>query len=121
MQTKALYLTLIILSTLFMACEKEDIIPSTNVTSEFYSISDFYELDISDPFNVYITFSETEQGLQIKANDNLHPLIQVEQKNGKLSIELADNTTIKKGDAVLDVFLTTNKIENINLFTKLIN
>ena len=115
MQTKAMFLSLIILGTLFISCEKENlkIVPSNNVSSQQHDISDFDELDISDPFNVYVTFDENEQTLRIEANDNLHSVIEVEQKNGKLSIELEKNTSIKNGEAVLNVFLTTNNIETI--------
>ena len=115
MKTNAMYLSLIILITLFTACEKENlkISPSNNVTSKEYTISSFEELNISDQFKVYITFSATEKDLRIRANDNLHGRILVEERNGELSIELENNTNIKQGNLVLEVFLTTDKIENI--------
>ncbi|GJM33370.1 MAG: hypothetical protein DHS20C18_23710 [Saprospiraceae bacterium] len=117
MKTIALNLALIILSALFMtACEKETfkIVPSNNIISKQHAITDFNELDISGPFKVYVTFSATEQGLRIEANDNLHGIIEVEQNNGRLSVKLKNRTTIQNGGAVLNVFVTTNDIETIN-------
>lgn len=117
MKTIALNFALILLTILFFtSCEKENfnVTPSDSVTSEDYTISDFSKLDISEPFNVYVTFSETEQALRIEANDNLHTRIQVEQHNGELSIALEDNTNISHGTVVLNAFVTTRDISTIN-------
>ena len=115
MKAIALSFACILVSVLFLACEKDDvhIIPSDNVITVTHPVSDFNDLNISDPFKAYVTFSQTEPELRIEANDNLHALIEVEQSNGKLSIRLEDNTNISGGPAVLNIFLTTNDIESI--------
>lgn len=101
------------LTILFFSCEKDvfNITPSSQVTSEYHQISDFDQLNISDAFQAYIEFSDTEQLLRIEANENLHELIEVKQNNGKLSIKLDDDVRNIKGHAVLKIYLTAKQLE----------
>ncbi len=116
MKTIHLNLAVAFLALIFMGCEKEDfnISPSSNITSKQHVLADFQDLEISDPFNVYITFSDTEESLRIEANENLHSLIQIDQNNRNLSIKLKNNTTITGGNVTLNIFISTQKIESID-------
>ncbi len=97
-----------------MACEKEQIqiSPSDQVTSEQHYITGFDKLDIADPFKVYVSFSDSEESLRIETNAQLHPLVQVEQRQGTLFISLKENTSIS-GPAVLNVYLKTSGFESL--------
>ena len=55
----------ILMAISFLSCEKEDfyIVPSDQVSTLEHSITDFNKLEVSDPFQVYIQFSDTEQEL----------------------------------------------------------
>lgn len=115
MKPLALSFILLFLSLYFMSCEKDVIrvTPSSQLTTRTHAINRLQELRISDPFEVYVTFSETERTLQIEANDNLHSLIEVEEINGHLSIQVKDDSRIS-GQPVLKVYLTTNALDAID-------
>ena len=59
---------------------------SHNMTTETKAITGFDKLDVSEDFEVYIRFSDKEEKVVIEANENLHNLIQVENKGGTLKI-----------------------------------
>ena len=105
----------LLVSIFSFSCEKESIkvTPSNQVTSQNHQITTFDQLSISDLFQAYIEFSDSEQSLRIEANDNLHRLIEVEQINGKLSIQLDDDIRNINGSPVLKIYLTTNDFEEI--------
>lgn len=115
MKTTSRYLAIMTLIALFIACEKENllIVPDVHITSQQHSIYDFHEFEISGNFIVFTRFGEQAQ-LQIEANDNLHSLIEVEQKNGKLSLDLKDNTSFYDGRVVLNVYLTVKDLHTIS-------
>ncbi|MCB0632842.1 MAG: head GIN domain-containing protein [Saprospiraceae bacterium] len=114
MKSVVFSLILFLVSLYFIGCEKEafHVTPSGQITSKTHVINELQEVNISDPFQAYVTFSETESALRIEANDNLHALIEVEELNGRLSIHLKDNSQIT-GQTVLKVYLTTNQLEVI--------
>jgi hypothetical protein len=114
MKTKVFSLSFILLTLAFMGCDKEDtqVTPSSQVTSQNHAITDFAELIVSDPFEVYVQFSDTEQELRIEASSNLHSLIEVEQRNNELTIKLKGNHQIQ-GTPVLKIYLTTQNIKSI--------
>ena len=115
MKITALYSGFFLLSLLFMGCEKETfhIVPSDQISTRSHDITSFNELYISDPFQVYVQFSDTEQELKIEANDNLHQIIEIEQVDGRLSIKLEDNINLGDNTPVLKVFLTASAFQRI--------
>ena len=68
--------------------------PSGEITTVNHSVGGFSELDISDAFNVYVTFSENEESVQVEANANLHPYIEVSKNGDRLIVKLNDNNVI---------------------------
>jgi hypothetical protein len=115
MKTTAFSLTALFLSLLLLSCEKEDlfITPSSQITTESISITDFDELSISDPFEVLVQFTESGQALQVEANSNLQPYIEVRQDNDRLTIELDDKMPTIKGTPVLKVFLSVDQFKSL--------
>lgn len=115
MNTKAMFFILSILGISFAACEKIDdrIVPSATVTTRDYPLSAFDDLDVSDVFTVYVTFSETVQELRIEANDNLHSVIDIDQEGGRLSIGLDKHVQLKGAEPVLKAYVTTNDLQRI--------
>ena len=69
----------VFLTLAVMSCEDKNngIVPSQNITSEFVDISGYSALEVNDAFEAEINFSETEQPIEIIANENLHPYIEV--------------------------------------------
>lgn len=115
MKTNAILIALLGVSAFAMSCEKEniDINPTTNISSRDYSINNFTDLVIEDPFTAYITFSSSEESLRIEANDNLHAFIDVEESGGTLKISLEDDVNLRSGNVVLKIYLTTKDVATI--------
>jgi len=103
---------LIVLSFAISSCTKDEhrITPSANITSVYKDVNDFSSLDVSDAFNVYVTFSDAEEAMRIEANSNLHPYIQIKEQGGTLFISFDDHMNIRNGDAVLNVYVTARMI-----------
>ena len=111
MKLKSILLGLFALSILATSCNKnEDVTPSNNVTTVDKTITGYSQLNVSDPFKVYVTFSETEEKIQVEANSNLQQYITVEKQNNQLVIYVDDNVDIE-GSAVLNVYITTKQLD----------
>lgn len=113
MKTNKLILILSILSLIILSCSVDTIRIDGNdyITSKNYDYSNYSGIEISDGFNAYITFSDTEESIEIEANDNLHPYIITTKHNNSLVIKLKNNINIK-GPATLNVYIKTKSIIN---------
>ena len=114
MKTKSTFLGLIILSVLCTSCDHETIRASNSVTTNEIQLSDYSGLRLSNAFNAYITFSNTEEKIEIEANDNLHKKIIVRKEGENLIVKLQNHTTIQ-GNATLNVYITTTKINSFDI------
>lgn len=70
---------------------------SDNITTETRDVSGFDKLDVSEDFEVFIRVSDTAEKVEIESNENLHDLIQVENKNGTLKIYTKSYSTQSGG------------------------
>jgi len=110
MKTKIFLLVSTGLGILLNSCEiNERIIPSGNVTTEVKYFSGYEALDISHAFTVYVNFSDTEEIIEIEAEENLHPYITVRKIGDVLYIGLQDHVDIW-GNATLNVYITTKNV-----------
>ncbi len=113
MKTKTILLALFALSVIFTSCNKdEDVTPSNNVTTVTKTISGYSGVDVSDPFMVYVTFSDTEEKIQIEANANLQQYITCKKQNDLLMISIDDDVDISGGNTVLKVYITTKQLDS---------
>jgi hypothetical protein len=111
MKTKSILAVLFAVGVLFTSCKKnDDVTPSNNVTTVNKAITGYSQLNVSDPFKVYVTFSDTEESIQIEANQNLQQYITCEKKNNQLVIDLDDKIDIK-GTSTLNVYITTKQLD----------
>jgi hypothetical protein len=111
MKTKSILVALFAFSIFVTSCKKnDDVKPSNDLTTVNKNITGYTQLNVSDPFTVYVTFSNTEEKIQVQANSNLQQYITVEKQNNQLVISLDDNVTIN-GSSVLNVYITTNQLE----------
>jgi len=110
MKTKTILLAMFAMGILFTSCKKdEEVTPSNDVTMVSKIISGYSELNVSDPFKVYVTFSDTEEIIEIEANSNLQQYITCEKQGNQLVIYVDDNVTIESG-AVLNAYITTKQL-----------
>ena len=111
MKTKSILFAFFIMSIAFSSCSKEnDVKPSGNVTTVNKTFSDYSEVFVSDPFKVFVTFSDTIELVQIEANANLQSYISVVKQGDRLNINLSDNVNITDGNAVLNIFIITKQL-----------
>jgi len=111
MKTKSILVALFALSILFTSCKKnDDFTPSNNVTTVDKNITGYTQLNVSDPFKVYVTFSDTKEEIKVEANSNLQQYITVEKQNNQLVIYVDDNVNID-GSVVLNVYITTKQLD----------
>jgi len=94
---------------------------SDNITTETKDISGFDKIDVSEDFKVHIRFTDGPEKVEIRANENLHDLIQVE-KNGqtlKISTKSYSNNNWggkgggKGAQEKLVAYITANKLSEI--------
>lgn len=103
---------LFILAVLLVSCDDNDsVTPSGNVTTVTYEISGYDAIDVSSAFDVQVDFSQSDQMVQIDANENLHQFIEVFESNNTLFIKLRDNTSIQ-GNSTLRARITEESISS---------
>ena len=114
MKTKVILLAILGLGFIFTSCEKDDfnVVPSAKVTTTNFPASGISQLDVSDVFNVYVSFSATEEFVQVEANENLHSLIEMSQSGNKLIVGLQKNTSIS-GAPVLNIYIKTTSLTKV--------
>ena len=106
-------ITALFLLALAFACETEKINPSANVTIQDRTIDVYSGIKVSTVFIVDVTFSDTENKIEIEANDNLHAYIDVYTNAGDLVIKLKDNTNITGPSTLKAHITTTNALSKI--------
>ena len=114
MKTNPIFILLLALVGLLSSCDHEVIRASGEVTALDYSFTGYTELDISDAFDAYVFFSDTEEGVRIEANENLHDDIVIQKSGNTLNIRLRNNTTIR-GRATLRAYVTTTHLSSFDI------
>ncbi len=110
MKTKIIAILIAVLTVSFYSCEiNEHIVPSGDITTQVKYFSDYDAIDVSNAFTVYVNFSETEEIIEIEADDNLQPYIEVRKVSGTLFIGLKNHVNIR-GNATLRVYITTKNV-----------
>lgn len=114
MKKATLFIGLILTLGFLNSCDHDSIRASGEVTSLDYSIPEYSELEVSDAFNVYVTFSDTEESIRIEANDNLHDKVVVKREGNSLVVRLKKFTTVR-GNATLNAYIVTKNISTFDL------
>ncbi len=114
MKKASLFFGLILAFAVLNSCDHDTIRASGKVTSLDYSIPSYSELHISDAFNTYITFSDTEESVRIEANENLHDKISVKREGNALVIGLEKFSSVS-GNATMNAYIVTNDIATFDI------
>ncbi|AWX45542.1 hypothetical protein HME9304_02563 [Flagellimonas maritima] len=116
MKSKIIFnIFLVAILTLLISCENESIRASNSVTTTAYSFSNYSALEIHGDFDAFVTFSDTEEAINIEANSNLQDKIVVSKSGNVLKIRLQDNLTIS-GNVTLKIYISTNNISRFEIF-----
>jgi hypothetical protein len=103
--------------TVCSSCEKnrDSISPSGKITWESRSAERYDGIDASTTFKVFVTFSKTEESIEIRANENLHRYIEVKEQGGNLVIKLEDGVNVSGGNLVLEAYITTSDLSDFSV------
>lgn len=91
------------------SCVQETVWVSDEVSTRSYDFEHITALQVATDFNAYVTFSETEEQVEIEANDNLFNKMDVFMEGNKLVVKLENNIRVK-GRETLNLFITTKNI-----------
>ena len=114
MKTKSIIIGLVILCSLITSCDHETIRGTGEVTINEVQFSDYSGLRVSHAFEAFVRFSDTEEKIEIEANDNLHDKIIVRKEGNDLIVRLVNHTNVK-GNATLRVYITTKNISYFDI------
>ncbi|MCP4123014.1 MAG: DUF2807 domain-containing protein [Bacteroidetes bacterium] len=105
MKTRIILTLFAAIAFAFTSCDKV-ITPSGNVTQESHSFNGYDAIDISDAFNVTVTFAPIQPGIVIEADDNIHEYIDIKKIGDRLYIGVERNFNIS-GPATLKAYIST--------------
>jgi len=114
MKTKKIIAFMFISMAIFTSCDKETIRVTGEVTRTEVNITEYTGLRVSDAFNVNVTFSDNEESIIIEANEDIQDRIEVKKDGEDLNIRLKRHTSIR-GNATLNVYITTGNISSFNI------
>ncbi len=97
---------------LFLAsCNTEIIKPKGEVITKTYDLKNFTEIEAQDAFQVYVTFSDTEDKVEIESNSNFHDRMAIEKIGDRLMLRFENTITIDHDDTVINAYITTSNID----------
>ncbi|WP_430909671.1 head GIN domain-containing protein [Maribacter sp. 2-571] len=113
---KKLKLLVIVMITagLFHSCNVETITASGDVINKEINISDYTALKVSDAFNVFVTFSETNESIILVANEDVQKLVVIEKQDDDLIIGLKKSARIR-GNATLEVYIQAKTLSAFDI------
>ncbi len=109
-----MYIAMAVACGILTSCDYDHIRASDEITTKDLTISDYDGLKVSNAFDVYVTFSDNEEEIQIEANDNLQDRIVVAREGNEVIIKLKRYTTVS-GNPTLKAFITTKDISEFDL------
>jgi hypothetical protein len=115
MKTNLLSLAVLGFTLFLFSCDviENDVRPSSKITTAQATLSDYTAIDASTAFTVYINFSDTEESIEIEANDNLHQYIEVKKENETLFIGIKNGVHIR-GNSTLKAYISTKNISGFS-------
>ncbi len=84
------------------------------ITYKKVNIKEYDAIEIANGFNAYVTFSDTEESIEVEANANLHKYIIATKKGNKLIVKVKNNINIR-GQETLNVYIKTKSICNFSI------
>ena len=113
MKTNRHYLILLFLALAITSCQTDHINVSAHdeITFRTIPLAEYNSVEIGNGFNAFITFTETEESIQVESNSNLQHVIIAEINNNILTVKLRNNVNVK-GNPTLNVYINAKFIEN---------
>ncbi|MGX1931285.1 GIN domain-containing protein [Flagellimonas sp. 2504JD4-2] len=93
------------------SCSYETIRVSDEVSTREYDFDNVTALSVATDFKAYVTFSDTEESVRIRANDNLFDKIRIYKEGGELTVKLKNNLNVK-GPETLQLYITMAEIRD---------
>ncbi len=117
MRNKVLFILAAGCIGIFSSCDNStsSIFPSDTITTEIRTVRDFYGIDASTTFKVYVTLSDSVESVEIRANENLQRYVEAEEQGGNLVLKLADGVNVSGGKLVLEAYVTTRSLSEFSV------
>ena len=96
------------------SCDKETIRVSGEVVRTEVNISGYSGLRVSNAFHVNVAFSDNEEKIIVEANEDIQDRIAIRKEGDYLIVKLKNQTNIR-GNATLNVFITTRNIHSYDV------
>ncbi|MDC6366106.1 MULTISPECIES: GIN domain-containing protein [Flavobacteriaceae] len=96
-------------SMLVTSCYHDTVWVSDEISTRHYDFDNITSLQVATDFKAYVTFSETEESVSIRANDNLFSRMDVYMEGRKLVVKIENNVHVK-GKETLNLYVTTRNI-----------
>lgn len=112
MKKLAIILSLAVLAAASTSCKK--IKGSNTITTEIRAVSNFTQIDVQDAFEVDVTYSATQELVEVEAPDNLHEYIETNVVSGKLKVHFKHNKNISCKTAI-KIHITTTQLDKFDL------
>lgn len=109
MKNSAIVLLTIAFVLSLISCDIEKVRPSNTITTVEKVAANFNEIQVASEFEVFLTFSDTQESIQVEANENLQDFIIVENQGDILEIRMRNNLLIN-GNQTTKVHITTKEI-----------
>ena len=93
------------------SCSYETIRVSDEVSTREYDFDNITALTVATDFKAYVTFSDTEESIRIRANDNLFDKIRIYKEGEELTVKLKNNLNVK-GKETLQLYITMAEIRD---------
>ena len=89
--------------------------PSGNVVTLEKALPGFERLEASSDFEVYVTFSEQEEGIRLEVDENVadHVIAEVEDNTLRLKLGRLTNVVNINGNLVMKAYLTIRSLKSI--------
>ena len=97
------------ISMLVTSCYHDTVWVSDEISTRYYDFDNITSLQVATDFKAYVTFSDTEESVSIRANDNLFSKMDVYMEGRKLVVKIENNVNIK-GRETLNLYVTTRNI-----------
>lgn len=112
MKKIAFVLSLALVAVASTSCKK--IKGSSTITTEVRAVSNFTRVEVEDAFEVDVTYSPTQELLEVEAPENLHEFIKTEVVSGKLKLHFQHNKRISTKTPV-KIHITTTQLDHFDL------
>lgn len=113
MKKNGLVLMTLLFVLSFQAYGQKWLKPSSEITKKEYDFKNFKGLKLSNDFEAFVTFTDSEEKIVIEANENLHQYITVDLDGGDLEIQFKSGFSMR-GNETLKAYISASALRDFS-------